>query len=480
MSPTLGCAHHAASDAEALYDAPRRTAAARDRRSRPVRAHLVRLRLRDRPLYTPARAPTTVTARSTCSPPWSSPPRPGSGTFVASLSNSDTREPRDRRRAGARDRRTTLTSTSSSRSRSRPAALVNLAERRPASRSPATSRPATSSRMSLTSTTASTSRWTCPSSTNSGDYADLDGASAPEQCEPEEPAEHRSAEHDPRRRPMTYTLVLLRHGESDWNAKNLFTGWVDVDLTDKGRAEAVRGGELLVDGRAAARRRAHLAAAARDHHRAPRPRRRRPALDPGAALLAAQRAPLRRAPGQGQEADPRGVRRGAVHALAPLVRRAAAAARRRQRVLPGRRPALRRPRRRPAAHRVPQGRHRPVPALLGVRRSSPTCGPARPCWSPPTATACARWSSTSTGSATRTSPGSTSPPACRWSTGSTTTLAPTVPGGEYLDPEAAAAAAAPSRTRVAETLTLDAATCSPVTTKTTRLATETAWSAIRS
>jgi 2,3-bisphosphoglycerate-dependent phosphoglycerate mutase len=46
---------------------------------------------------------------------------------------------------------------------------------------------------------------------------------------------------------MTHTLVLLRHGESDWNAKNLFTGWVDVDLTDKGRAEAVRGGEQLVE-----------------------------------------------------------------------------------------------------------------------------------------------------------------------------------------------------------------------------------------
>jgi 2,3-bisphosphoglycerate-dependent phosphoglycerate mutase len=44
---------------------------------------------------------------------------------------------------------------------------------------------------------------------------------------------------------MTYTLVLLRHGESEWNAKNLFTGWVDVALTDKGRAEAVRGGVLL-------------------------------------------------------------------------------------------------------------------------------------------------------------------------------------------------------------------------------------------
>ena len=46
---------------------------------------------------------------------------------------------------------------------------------------------------------------------------------------------------------MTHTLVLLRHGESEWNAKNLFTGWVDVDLTDKGRAEAVRGGELMVE-----------------------------------------------------------------------------------------------------------------------------------------------------------------------------------------------------------------------------------------
>jgi 2,3-bisphosphoglycerate-dependent phosphoglycerate mutase len=43
------------------------------------------------------------------------------------------------------------------------------------------------------------------------------------------------------------TLVLLRHGESEWNASNQFTGWVDVDLTDKGRAEAVRGGALLTE-----------------------------------------------------------------------------------------------------------------------------------------------------------------------------------------------------------------------------------------
>ena len=46
---------------------------------------------------------------------------------------------------------------------------------------------------------------------------------------------------------MTYTLVLLRHGESDWNAKNLFTGWVDVPLTEKGQGEAKRGGEQLVE-----------------------------------------------------------------------------------------------------------------------------------------------------------------------------------------------------------------------------------------
>ena len=45
----------------------------------------------------------------------------------------------------------------------------------------------------------------------------------------------------------TYTLVLLRHGQSDWNEKNLFTGWVDVGLTLQGEAEARRGGELLAE-----------------------------------------------------------------------------------------------------------------------------------------------------------------------------------------------------------------------------------------
>jgi 2,3-bisphosphoglycerate-dependent phosphoglycerate mutase len=45
----------------------------------------------------------------------------------------------------------------------------------------------------------------------------------------------------------TGTLVLLRHGESEWNKANLFTGWVDVPLSEKGREEATRGGQLLTE-----------------------------------------------------------------------------------------------------------------------------------------------------------------------------------------------------------------------------------------
>ena len=44
---------------------------------------------------------------------------------------------------------------------------------------------------------------------------------------------------------MAFKLILLRHGQSDWNEKNLFTGWVDVPLTELGKEEAVHGGELL-------------------------------------------------------------------------------------------------------------------------------------------------------------------------------------------------------------------------------------------
>ncbi|MCQ2793827.1 MAG: 2,3-diphosphoglycerate-dependent phosphoglycerate mutase [Bacilli bacterium] len=45
-----------------------------------------------------------------------------------------------------------------------------------------------------------------------------------------------------------YKLVLIRHGESEWNKLNLFTGWTDVDLSEKGIEEAKTGGQLLKDG----------------------------------------------------------------------------------------------------------------------------------------------------------------------------------------------------------------------------------------
>jgi 2,3-bisphosphoglycerate-dependent phosphoglycerate mutase len=46
---------------------------------------------------------------------------------------------------------------------------------------------------------------------------------------------------------MTYTLVLLRHGQSEWNKANLFTGWFDSDLSDLGRQEATEGGHALAE-----------------------------------------------------------------------------------------------------------------------------------------------------------------------------------------------------------------------------------------
>ena len=44
---------------------------------------------------------------------------------------------------------------------------------------------------------------------------------------------------------MGYQIVLIRHGESEWNLKNLFTGWTDVDLSETGKKEATQGGVLL-------------------------------------------------------------------------------------------------------------------------------------------------------------------------------------------------------------------------------------------
>src|SRR6516162_8541333 len=48
-------------------------------------------------------------------------------------------------------------------------------------------------------------------------------------------------------RPAPGQLVLVRHGQSDWNQKNLFTGWYDVDLTAQGRTEAQQAGRTLAD-----------------------------------------------------------------------------------------------------------------------------------------------------------------------------------------------------------------------------------------
>ena len=109
---------------------------------------------------------------------------------------------------------------------------------------------------------------------------------------------------------MAYTLVLLRHGESEWNAKNLFTGWVDVPLSDKGRAEAVHGGELLKEAGVLPEKlftsmlRRAIMTANLSLDAADLAERTRRADDPGGARLAPQRAPLRRPAGQEQEGDP--------------------------------------------------------------------------------------------------------------------------------------------------------------------------------
>ena len=66
-------------------------------------------------------------------------------------------------------------------------------------------------------------------------------------------------------------LVLLRHGESVWNKENRFTGWTDVDLTDKGREEAREAGRLLAAERIRIRLRVHVGPDAGHSHVVARP-----------------------------------------------------------------------------------------------------------------------------------------------------------------------------------------------------------------
>ncbi len=99
---------------------------------------------------------------------------------------------------------------------------------------------------------------------------------------------------------VPYTLVLLRHGQSTWNLENLFTGWVDVDLTDEGATRRGRAAQDLRAGRRAARRRCtRRSRSARSAPPSSRWRECDRIVDPGAPVVAVERTALRRAPGQG-------------------------------------------------------------------------------------------------------------------------------------------------------------------------------------
>ena len=186
-------------------------------------------------------------------------------------------------------------------------------------------------------------------------------------------------------------LVLLRHGQSTWNLENLFTGWIDVDLSPQGLLEAREAGRLLQD-EGIAFDRVHLRSQARDPHALDHARRARSDVAARRAQLAAQRASLRRAAGARQGAD-----------------RRAATARTRSRS-GGEATTSRRRRSRPTIHSirgstaatpglgrelpasgVAQGHARAGAAVLERATSRPSSPPGATCWSPRTATACGRW-----------------------------------------------------------------------------------------
>ena len=131
---------------------------------------------------------------------------------------------------------------------------------------------------------------------------------------------HPAASSEPGHSDM-YKVVLLRHGESTWNRRTGSPGWTDVDLSDKGRAEAQRGRRLL------ARRAGFMFDVAYTSVLKRAIRTCWMALDeldllwiPIDAALAAERAPLRRAAGPEQGGDRRQARRGADQDLAAELR----------------------------------------------------------------------------------------------------------------------------------------------------------------
>ena len=194
-------------------------------------------------------------------------------------------------------------------------------------------------------------------------------------------------------RAMTSTLVLLRHGQSTWNAENLFTGWWDADLSEQGRAEAAAAGTLMAEAGIAPDV-VHTSLQTRAIRTA------NLALDamgllwlPGQAALAAERAPLRRPHRAQQGRGHRRVRRGPGEGLAPQLRHAAAAHRRRTTPYnPNTDPRYAAiPRRRAARSRSAWPTWSTACSPTGSTRSSPTWPAAAPCWWPPTATACGPW-----------------------------------------------------------------------------------------
>lgn len=126
--------------------------------------------------------------------------------------------------------------------------------------------------------------------------------------------------------PTRSKLVLLRHGQSEWNAKNLFTGWVNAPLTVVGEQEASEAGRLLAAGgllpdvvhtsmQLRSIRTAELALAACDRE-----------LDTCTAVLAAELQPLRRSARQAEIRGAGRCRGAAVHGLAQVLRLASPAA----------------------------------------------------------------------------------------------------------------------------------------------------------
>ena len=135
-------------------------------------------------------------------------------------------------------------------------------------------------------------------------------------------------------------LVLVRHGESTWNKENRFTGWTDVDLSEKGREEAKEGGRVLkaegytfdVAYTSVLKRAIRTLWTVLDEMDTD--------VDPGPPFLAPQRAPLRALQGPQQVGNGRQVRRGPGEDLAPQLRHPAARAGTRRPALPRPRPAL--------------------------------------------------------------------------------------------------------------------------------------------